>query len=201
MKLSDSVRNPNRLWSLTGPLVGLILMLATQGAAAGKMLREMQRIWVDEGGYEIALENDPAWLWEVKVINGQQSFVAQSPELYYPPTTLTVTVYPNIKVLEQDQLKVIAVTALEHAVENYQAEGINMADVKRVTYNGLSGYEGRFTGIAHGKAVDVRAFIGLNEKSQILSMQAYTLKGKLTHIREPLERVWNSIQFHDQVPQ
>lgn len=189
------------IWHLSFPvLIGLFCLFIMTEACADRMLREMQGIWVNDGRYEVTLPNDPAWLWQVDQVKNRPTFTAQTPELYYPPITSTITTYKKIKVEDQKQLKIIADSALKIAAKNYQSTDFNVKTVKATTYTSLSGYETTFTGIAHGQAVVVRAFVGHTPKFKLLSLQAYAPKQKLAAMQAPVEAIWNSIHFRDKAP-
>jgi hypothetical protein len=188
-------------WRLSFPLLlGICSLLMMTQACADRMLREMQGIWVNDGGYEVTLPNDPAWLWQVDQVNNRPVFTAQTPELYYPPVTSTITTYKKVKVQDKKQLKLIADSALEIAAKNYQSKDFDVNTVKALAYTSLSGYETTFTGIAHGQAVVIRAFVGHNLQFKLISLQAYAPKQKLAAMQKPVEAIWNSIHFRDKAP-
>ncbi|MEF7615662.1 hypothetical protein V4F39_17235 [Aquincola sp. MAHUQ-54] len=59
----------------------------------------------------------------------------------------------------------------------------------------LQGFGATFAGKAQGDAVDVRVFIGQSPGRLPVAMQAYTLRGKLDHLDEPIRRSWGKVKY------
>ncbi len=109
------------LWEKLGvTLISIYSIFLFTDASANRMPREMQQIWVDDGGYEVTLPNDPAWLWQVNQISGHPTFTTQTPEFFYPPINLSITTYKDIKV-NPKQLEAIARSSFDIARKNYQS--------------------------------------------------------------------------------
>lgn len=161
------------------------------------MLREMQEIKVEGGGYKITIPNDPAWHWQIKQINNRPMFITWTPELYYPPISMSITSYHDLKIDDEKKLRTIAVSALEIAAKNYRSTDFDAVRVKQAGYASLSGYETHFTGNADNKPVAVRAFVGSTPQQHLISLQAYTQKQTQTAMQRPVNIIWDSIQFQN----
>ena len=174
----------------------LMVPLPDQAVAADRALREMQVHKVAELGLEIWVENQPPWEAEVMKAVTLQSFVVQSPADYYPPAVMTYISLPRAAV-DDAALMGVATTAIRRAAENYRVSATKRValEPKPARYGQLEGYEASFEGWAHGEAVEVRVFVGHVPGRFPVAMQAYTQKGKLSQLGEPIRRAWTHVKY------
>lgn len=175
----------------------IVLLLQTADLAyADRYLRPMHINKVEALGLEIWTEYEPEWLREVVRQGNKPIYVVQTPANVYPPAAMSYASFPGMPV-NPGELKTIATTAIRQAANNYQVspERTKAIQAAKASYNRLTGYEATFTGKAHGDAVDVKVFIGHTPGKGLIAMQAYTLKGKLPHIREHIRRAWSHVDY------
>ena len=156
----------------------------------------MQVHKVAELGLEIWVENQPPWEAEVMKAVTLQSFVVQSPADYYPPAVMTYFSLPQAAV-DDAALIGVATTAIRRAAENYRVSATKRValEPKPARYGQFKGYEASFEGWANGEAVEVRVFVGHVPGWFPVAMQAYTQKGKLSQLGEPIRRAWTHVKY------
>ncbi len=178
-------------------LLFLILSVTIcQSSHADRYKRPMHINKVKELGLEIWTEYEPEWSAEVVWQGKKPLFIVQSPPQVSPPAAMSYVTFPKLSVTDSE-LQQVAITAIQEAAKNYQvsAKQRNSIQPKPTTYNQLNGYEAEFSGIAQGKAVDVKVFVGQQSGKSPVAMQVYTLKGKLSHISEQIRRAWQHISY------
>lgn len=195
---------------LSGPATGFSRRAMLQGlsglavalgagpvcATTARALREMQIHKVDRLGLEIWVENQPPW--QTQMIEGPSLpiFAAQSPANYHPPAVMTYTaVRQGTAPLEG--MESLAIGAIRRAAQNYRVPpAIRLSLMPKPASHGmLEGYESVFEGTAQGDAVDVKVFIGQAAGKFPVAMQAYTLRGKMAHLDEPIRRAWGKLKY------
>lgn len=164
--------------------------------AADRALREMQVHKVAELGLEIWVENQPPWEAELMKAVTLPSFVVQSPADYYPPAVMTYISLPGSAV-DDSAMMGVATTAIRRASENYRVPGTQRVVLKPqpAQHGPFIGYEASFEGWANGEAVEVKVFVGHVPGRFPVAMQAYTQKGKLTQLKEPIRRAWANVKY------
>ena len=177
-------------------LIGLWTAPALQ--AQERALRPMHIHKVPALGLEIWTEYQPEWSTELVHQGKKPLFIVQSPPLSYPPAAMSYASFPGMQV-RPDELKAVATSALRRAARNYRvpAQQRQRLEATPARYGELSGYEGRFSGSAHGEAVDVQVFIGQKPGKWPVMMQIYTLPGKLPHLSEQIRRAWTHVRYLD----
>jgi len=178
------------------PVFLLVATLFSVNSHADGLLRPMNTNEVRELGLEILTERIPIWDREIEHINGQPIFIAESPRNYYPPSVMTVTTFKKLNV-EKNELKEIAQSSFEQSAKNFGVSGkeISKLKIQAQEFKHLKGYETTFDGVANGENVTVRVFIGRQEGKPVVSMMAYTYRGKISHIKEQLRRTWDNISY------
>ncbi len=174
----------------------LFTMGMANTACAERAKRPMKVHKVEELGLEIWTEYSPQWSTELIHRGSKDIFTTQTPANYYPPAAMTYYTFPEMNVAEVD-FEAMAVSAVRRAAQNYHVKKAerNKITVTPANYNGLNGFEGTFSGMAHGEPVDVKIFIGNKPGNASVVMQAQTLQGKLPHLSEQLRRAWNHVSY------
>ena len=172
------------------------LFIADPAHAADRALREMQIHKVAELGLEIWVENQPPWEAELMKASTLQSFVVRSPADYYPPAVMTYISLPG-SVVDNANMLGVATTAIRRASENYRVPGTQRVVLKPqpAQHGPFTGYEASFDGWANGEAVEVRVFVGHVPGRFPVAMQAYTQKGKLAQLSQPIRRAWGNLKY------
>jgi len=175
-------------------LVGLTFLPIVSNADG--LLRYMRVYEVKALGLEVWTEKYPNWDIELEHINGQPIFIAESPRNYYPPSVMTVTTFKKLNV-DKNELKEVAQSAFEQSAKNFGVSGkeISKLKIQAQEFKHLKGYETTFDGVANGENVTVRVFIGRQEGKPVVSMMAYTYRGKISHIKEQLRRTWDNVSY------
>ena len=165
-------------------------------SAAERAQREMQIHKVAELGLEIWVENQPPWEAELMKASTLQSFVVQSPADYYPPAVMTYISLPG-SVVDNANMLGVATTAIRRASENYRVPGTQRVVLKPqpAQHGPFTGDEASFDGWANGEAVEVRVFVGHVPGRFPVAMQAYTQKGKLAQLSQPIRRAWGNLKY------
>lgn len=179
----------------------IVFFLAQQVAQASeptRALRPMVIHKVQELGLEIWTEADPEWQTDLVYQGDKPIFTAQTPMNTYPPAAMSVVSFPGMVVAEHE-LQEVATTAIHTAASNFQ---VTETDIEKITilpveYSELHGYEGVFSGYAQGDPVDVKVFVGQKNGKGPVSIQLYTLQGKLPHLSEQIRRSWQHIRYLD----
>jgi hypothetical protein len=183
--------------SVAAALTGLVIgPLPNHAVAADRALREMQIHKVADLGLEIWVENQPPWDADVMKAVTLPSFVVQSPADYYPPAVMTYISLPRATVNDA-ALMGVATTAIRRAAENYRVPATKRVVLKPepARYGQFTGYEASFEGWANGESVEVRVFVGHVPGRFPVAMQAYTQKGKLSQLGEPIRRAWTNVKY------
>lgn len=184
-------------------LCGMLALPATLAAAAGRdgspsgrAQREMQIHKVDALGLEIWVENQPPWQTQLMDGPSLPIFAAQSPANYHPPSVMTYTSVRHAAP-PPEGFEAMAIGAVRRAAQNYRVPpAIRLSLMPRPASHGvLQGYEAVFEGMAQGDAVDVKVFIGQAPGKHPVAMQAYTLRGKMAHLDEPIRRAWGKLKY------
>lgn len=167
--------------------------------AADRAQRPMYFNKVKELGLEIWTEHTPEWHTKVVYQNDKPIFIAQSPINTYPPAAMSFLSFPEMKV-DDSELVDVAGSAIRRASQNY---GLSKTDqdkivISSIRHGVLTGYEGTFSGVANGEQVDVKVFVGHTSGKGIVTMQIYTLPGKLSHLDEHVRRSWGNISYLDE---
>lgn len=164
------------------------------GAEIERVPRPMRIHHVEALNLEIWTERDPTWEIGLSALQGQSVFSAETPALTYPPAGMTWMSDPSIKFSAAD-LEGGARGAIHQAARNYGARDVEGLALRRAQYGELSGYEAQFAGLAHGTRVDVLVFVGHRPSRPAVVAHAYTLEGKLDHIREHIRRSWTHLRY------
>ncbi len=182
------------LW--VGFLLALLALQMAPATALEQAKRPMKIHKVEAIGLEIWTEYEPEWSTEVKYNGPKAVFVTQSSRLYYPPVAMSFTHHPGMRVADVD-FKEVAEAAIRVAAQNYQvsSEAIAALSASPARYSDLDGYEATFSGTANGDTVDVKVFVGRAPGKGPVSMQAFTLKGKLPHVSEQIRRSWQNVKY------
>jgi hypothetical protein len=179
-------------------LGGALLCLGAGPAlsASARAQREMQIHKVDALGLEIWVENQPPWQTQLMDGPSLPIFAAQSPANYHPPSVMTYTSVRHAAP-PPEGFEAMAIGAVRRAAQNYRVPpAIRLSLMPRPASHGmLQGYEAVFEGMAQGDAVDVKVFIGQAPGKHPVAMQAYTLRGKMAHLDEPIRRAWGKLRY------
>ena len=81
-----------------------------------------------------------------------------------------------------------------HKVKNTELSKLKAVPA---TYGELEGFEIDFVGLMENKQVDVKVFTGRSNNKGPITMQVYTLKGKLKHLQEQIRRSWSNTRYLD----
>jgi hypothetical protein len=171
--------------------IALFPFYAAWSADIERVPRPMRIHRVAELGLEIWTEKDP--LWET-ALSGRSVFTAETPALTYPPAGMTWVSLPHTH-FSPEELEAGARGALQQVARNYQVRDVSRLVLTPARYGELSGYESRFSGSAHGARVEVLVFVGHKPGRPAVLAQAYTLEGKLDHIREHVRRSWSNLRY------
>ena len=194
--MTVSAFDPRRRQAL-GALAALAFgASAAVAQASTRAQREMQIHKVTELGLEIWVENEPPWEAELMPGPSLPRFVAQSPTDYYPPSVMTYVASPRA-LTAAESFESMAVSTIRRAAENYNLSASAWAALRPepARYGVLEGFESTFDGIANGEQVSVRVFVGRAPGRFPVALQAYTLRGKIDHLREPVRRAWTSLKY------
>jgi len=163
---------------------------------ADRAKRPMHINKVKEIGLEIWTEYNPEWITELVKFKGRSIFTAQTPSKTYPPTAMSWSSYPRMRI-DKNELEQVALTTFKTAGANYKVSQKQLKSIEpvNVVYGDLTGYETILSGKAHGDPVDIKIFVGQKEGKGPVTMQVYTLKGKLGHISEHIRRSWTNIKY------
>lgn len=174
----------------------VLYLLSIQGAWGSLPVqsREIQHILVS-AGYQVAVDNDPPWQYDVINQGGGGVFIAQTPEAYYPPAAVNIRYHPETAVAS-DEMLAFARGVLEGTVKNFGSQ-VNAAEIKlsSARYGELEGYQGDFPGLVNGQKQDIRLFVARNVGGKAMTLIAFTLPGKMGHIEPAIERIWRHIRF------
>lgn len=123
-------------------------------------------------------------------------FVAQSPANYYPPAIMTYVAMPQVGGSTQT-FKTLATSAIRRAAQNYggTAAARLVVRLEEARYGVLEGFEATFDGVANGEEVQIRVFVRHTPGRFPIAMQIYSLRGKLTHLSEPIRRAWTNVRY------
>ncbi len=160
--------------------------------------RELQLVWVKDG-YQVGIDNDPAWTWKYLGDQNQGELIVLSPDLYYPPSAVSIRVHKTMLIDRGEHFfKRVALAAINAAAKKYQASLVfSSEDLKKSHYGVLNGYSVDFISESKAGKHDTKIFIARNNVNQVLSLTASTLEGKLSHISPVLDRMWGNISFVD----
>jgi hypothetical protein len=172
----------------------LVPMLQAIGSEIERVPRPMRIHRVTQLGLEIWTEGDPEWDARLATLHDRPVFAAETPALAYPPAGMTWTSQQAIR-FTAEELEMAARGALHQAARNYGMRNVEELTLEPARYGALSGYESRFPGLAHGTRVDVQVFIGHQPGRPTVLAHAYTLEGKLDHIREHIRRSWTNLRY------
>lgn len=189
MKSLHPIRAAHLRWCTL--LVALSALGTASSADIERVPRPMRIHRVVELGLEIWTEKDP--LWET-ALRGRSVFTAETPALTYPPAGMTWVSLPHTS-FAPEELESGARGALREIARSHQVRDVDRLELTPASYGELSGYESRFTGLAHGARVDVLVFVGHKPGRPAVVAQAYTMEGKLDHIREHVRRSWSNIRY------
>lgn len=171
-------------------------MILSASVLAERAKRPMNIHKVQEIGLEIWTEYRPEWITDLVTYRGRSIFTAQTPVNTYPPVAMSWTSFPRMRV-NKNNLNEVALTTFKTAAVNYSVSQQQISNIKALpaSYGDLTGFETSFFGIAHGDAVDVKVFVGHREGKGPVTMQVFTLKGKLPHIGEQIRRSWQNVKY------
>lgn len=177
----------------------LVLLCFVSGRVLAELpvqSRELQRYWVKDG-YQIAIDNDPAWLANYLPDEQAPAFQATTPELYYPPAVITVKLHKGITVNgDQEAMRDTALAALQAVLAKVNpALSLDAASLLPVAYGELHGYAISFMANLDGLDQETSITIARNRTGQVMSLEVTTLPGKLPHIEAAANRVWQNIRF------
>ena len=160
--------------------------------------RELQLVWVKDG-YQIGIDNDPAWQWYYSENSTVGMLDVVTPDLYYPPTAVTVRAHKGLRASEYPLLlKKTAHTAIVTSLSGtIDAGAITKNDLISVEYESLIGYGYRYEITENKKKYENYLVILRNTSGQVFSLTASTPEGKLNHVMPALDRMWNNIHFID----
>ena len=170
-------------------LVAFLFWLVQQVQAAPPVQsRELQILWSGLG-YQVGIDNDPSWSGAAIEVDGQPVFVIESPDAYYPPTVVHIRYYPQQTLPDGDGLmSVTAHVALNSAKENLRLPEAAWSELTPVTYGELKGYEVVYQDEIQSSEAKL-AFVR-NQQGQLMTLQAWTLPGKISHAQPALKRIW-----------
>lgn len=164
--------------------------------AAEPVKRTMVVHQVKEIGLEIRTEEHPAWDRRLeRNEGGVATFVAETPGSNYPPAGMSFAM--SKLVFTAAEFSEAARGAVYQAARNYglTSDASRALPLQPATYGDLQGYEAEFSAVVDDMPVDVRVFFGHRPGRPAVSMQAYTLKGKLPHLSEQLRRSWTNVRY------
>ena len=165
------------------------------GSADG-LLRPMYENKVNEVGLIIQTEQNPEWDTKVQYVDKQPIFIAETPRNVYPPSVMMISTFDNLQV-QKTELEEIAQSAIEQSAQNFgvSSETIKKLKIQPREFKYLKGYEATFDGVANGEDVTVKVFIGQETNRPVVTLTAYTYRGKISHIKEQLRRSWDNISY------
>ncbi|WP_163369632.1 hypothetical protein [Endozoicomonas acroporae] len=178
--------------------IALCLLLSVSGALAHAeppvQSRELQILWTGLG-YQVGIDNDPPWSGALIELDGQSVYVIESPDAYYPPTVVHLRCYPEetLPLGGDGLMSITAHVALQEARKRLKLPESAFSELMPVVYGELQGYEVVYKDLAQNSEAKL-AFV-TNRQGQLMTQQAWTLPGKITHAQPALTRVWENIQF------
>lgn len=180
-------------------LVLLVLLCVVSGQVLAELpvqSRELQRYWVSDG-YQIAIDNDPAWRANYLPDEQAPAFQVSTPELYYPPAVITVKLHKGAVVDGgEEAMHQTALSALNAVITKVNPTArLDAANLLPVEYGELSGYAASFQANLDGLDQETTMIIARNRTGQVMSLEVTTLPGKLPHIQAAANRVWQNIKF------
>lgn len=177
-------------------IIFFVVVMARQVVAAQPgQSRELQYLWVEDG-YQIAVDNDPAWKWALDKSKKQSVLIIETPDLYYPPATVNVRYMRGEKISSNElYFKKVADSAIAHAAVNFGGSEVSEASLTKTVYGQLTGYEKTFNGKVNGDDREIKIFVCRNKSNEILVMSVITLLNKMTDIEPAVERIWSHISF------
>lgn len=155
--------------------------------------RQMNVSYLPSMKLEIWTEKSPEWENRLIKHKGNEVFVSESPDKFYPPTAMSFTTLP----FTAGNLEELFQSALEQAMKNYKSkQSVASIKPKPNTYGDLNGLEAKFSGVvAKDVPVDIKFFYGVKGNGRVVVMQVYTFKDKLNLISDYIDRSWDNIKY------
>lgn len=177
------------LWAFTG------LFAVPTVAEPPRQSRQIQYIEVFDQ-YRIALDTDPQWSWSVSQGKTAPIFTAQTPDNYYPPTTINISFFPKLNLSAQPQiLQQTALSSARRAATNFSAQAHpQLADMAPFSFKHSSGYYTTLKSKYQGQILDIGFYTGRFSDGSLFSMTVYTAADKLPHLSHAISRIGNSLQ-------
>jgi len=176
----------------------LVIIMVSSGVLAedDHAKRPMQVHKLVEMGIEVWTEYEPLWITETIYRGKKPIFTAQTPSMVYPPAAMSIVAFPGMTV-ESAEMMEVATNAIVTGARNYHISDkqIESLDLSPAEYGELKGYEAVFSGKDRGDDIDVKVFIGNKPGKGPVMMQIFTLKGKLPHLSEQIQRSWGHIKY------
>lgn len=176
------------------PFLAALPFCALSEAEVERVPRPMRIHRVEELGIEIWTEADPRWETTLTMRRGQRVFSAETPALTYPPAGMTWVSDPEVR-FTAEELEEAARGAIHQAARNYGIRNPTQLVLVPARYGEMSGHESRFSAQADGTQVDVLIFFGHEPGRPAVLVHAYTLAGKLEHLREHIRRSWTHLRY------
>ena len=181
-------------------VVTFLFLVHPDVSGADRYKRPMHIHQVKRLGLEIWTEYEPEWKAEVMLNGYKPIFVAHSPSHVYPPSGMLWVNHSEVNISD-NEFPDVARSTLETVAKNFKLskEKIKNLDVVPVSYGVLTGFEANFVGIMGGEEVDVKVFTGRERQVSRgpITIQAYTIKGKMPHLVEQIRRSWSHTRYLD----
>lgn len=165
-------------------------------AYADRYQRPMEIHKINKIGLEIWTELEPKWVTDLMMNDRTPIFVAHSPENTYPPSGMLWVNHAELNLADKE-FNDVAKSTLITAAKNFAITKSDLKSLKIIptNYGKLIGYEVNFLGVMDKKSVDVKVFTGRANGKGPITMQAYTLKGKMKDLSEQVRRSWTHTTY------
>lgn len=183
-------------------VIALVMMLPLVGRAESVVVeepplqsRKMQ--WVKAGSFRFPVDVAPKWVYErLWPDNESNSFVAETPALYYPPATFNAQhFYQQYAPKSQRDAKFFFRGILESAAKNYGYAETVLPDIQETKKGRLKGYQIKFPGQINNIEQDVVMFAAVAPDKSVFVLTAFTLPDKADHLQNTFDRVAINIDF------
>jgi hypothetical protein len=155
-------------------------------------LRYVEKVRVDD--YQIAVELEPKWDWQISYQQGRKVFVYATPEKYYPQGNVEVRHFSDTMMpTESVEFQAFCIGIIEGMARGYGVK--NLDNIKPVKRGYLYGFEVDIAGEVDGNPVEARIFAARTPKGTLMTASAQTGPGKMSAFDGALSRSWRNIVF------
>ncbi len=175
---------------------GTLLCSCLLWAETPRQSREIQFIEVNQN-YRVAIDTDPAWSWSVDKGTSAVIFTAHSPDQYYPPTDISISFYPTLKISSNpEDIRASALEAFKTTATRFQAKDRDSGTTPQpFTFKRWHGYRQSFLIDHLGVEQSMAQYVGRTPQGRVFSLTAITQAHKLEHIRHAIDRIGNSLSL------